>query len=261
MSKYSKEIQECIKKAAIASCNDHFRFSGKPEELLAREYMFTVNLAKQINLENGYGADPYEIRIEESTKDFCRRCCPNLRFARSSIRNKKKFAKRSLRRHKESIDVSRTGNIDVAVYTEAHDQYLEKTPECAIELKAFNPSKASIISDLERNLQYFKIKSSIGTSRVNSTFFSALHSYKAGANANRESFLEQRYRDYLKGLKRLGLKTNLEVFEISRENEGEINSDYHEVEQPDGTVTIEEERWLDSSTKHYFLGVVVEFTR
>ncbi|WP_426992000.1 hypothetical protein [Methylomonas sp. CM2] len=202
-----------LKTALNQSCNDARMFSDDDTNLINAEYLITVNIAKSIAAMNKDFGGPYKIHLEHSTKKFSSSCPPLL---------SKKYSNNPFGYTEElrqgNLNTKRAGKIDIAVYTDGH--ILDK-PYCAIEVKGFNPSKAKIIEDLERNLEYFSLAANTGLSELPFSLFAALHSCKNTwcdakelTNINR---ITNRYKKYIASLSMPNnTRYNIQVFTIRR---------------------------------------------
>lgn len=223
------------------SCDDAFYFSDDETHLIDAEYLLTVNAAKAIKGLNHYFGSPYKICLENDTKKFASACTPlvtkvaagNLQGYKSVIRT--------------SNNSSRSGRIDIAIYTKHN---IIDVPLCAIEVKGFNPSKPLIIEDLERNAEYFDLRSRTGGSTLPFAVFIALHSYQGVWNDKKEvsnlSRVKKRYQSYIDSNNNLkSLSQCVDVFTIRR---GTL---------PDPNDPHIQEHGLQGDEDYLFIGVVV----
>ncbi|MEH0758694.1 hypothetical protein H4F20_03285 [Vibrio sp. 16] len=236
-------IKQQLKSALIESCDDSLYFSGDETSLIDAEYLLTVNSVKSIKKLNSCFGDPYKIFLEHSTAEFSTNCPPpvmkvktNTPFRRSILRNSK-------------LNTALTGKIDIAIY-DGRAQ-LPK-PECAIEVKGFNPQKDKILDDLIRNLEYFTMQANTGTSRLPSAYFIALHSYKNTMSDKKEASnlkrVEKRYWNYLSTLQLPSqVKASVEIFTIRR---GLV---------PDKDDPHTAQFGLDGTEDYHFMGAIIGY--
>lgn len=162
------EIEKKIFLGLTEACKDAFRFTGVINEQIEPEYILTVNIAKQlneINSENSGFGEPLIIKVEEDTTTFASECVP--------LELWEDIFNSSLR---DSHNACRNGKIDIAVYeTVIPKNFENRVPKCPIEVKKFNPTKAEIIKDLIRNIDYFKVSDKTGENRLNKAYFTCLH--------------------------------------------------------------------------------------
>lgn len=241
----STSFRETLVKAMKRACDDMLRFSGEPARQINAEYLFTVAVAKQLDGLNGYYGDPYRIYLEKNTRDFALDCLLPVRLGNP-------LQRRAYRFRKGVPNILRNGRIDVAVYEDIpNNGYLGPRPVCAIELKGFNPTRALVLKDLRRNLEYFSIKGNTGGSVLGSALFGALHSWSKVGTQSEEDVKSETLRSKYEGwLSELPMASNLRsavtVHHVSQDLEGEV------VDEGDYQV-------LNSDTIHNFVGIVVEF--
>lgn len=206
------DIINKLKESMRTSCDDAFYFSDDETQLIDAEYLLTVNAAKAIKKLNHYFGSPYKICLENDTKKFASACTPLM----TKVKADNFLGYKSVIRTPNNT--SRSGKIDIAIYTESNSF---DVPLCAIEVKGFNPSKPLIIKDLERNAEYFELKSPTGGSILPFAVFIALHSYKGVWNDKKEqsnlSKVKNRYQSYIDDNNKLNsLSQCVDVFTIRR---------------------------------------------
>lgn len=234
-----------LKEAMRTSCDDALYFSDDETQLIDAEYLLTVNAAKAIKDLNRYFGDPYKICLEENTKKFATSCTPlfDKNAAKEGFRYKQKIRSRN--------DSKRSGKIDIAIYTT--DNAWE-CPLCAIEVKGFNPRKNLIISDLERNAEYFGLTSPTGNSTLPFSVFIAMHSYKNVFTDVKEQGnidkVKERYARYIESSPILKvLQYNIDVVTIRRGLPPDLDDpDVHRL-------------GLHGDEDYHFVGVVVVFNQ
>lgn len=258
---------ELLKEAMNITLQDILLFTDNPTVGIQAEYLLTVNVAKEIAKLNRYYADPYIIYLEKKTTHFARQCLPAIVWGKarltdglSRIQALKERQKNTRLLNFKQVDTKhRTGKIDVAIYQHPKNGQLGEQPLCAIELKSFNPSKNKIIADLERNLFFLNLKANTGDSALPYTLFGALHWNKKinrHDECKHKRSLDQKYDQILSYLKLNNphIIFRKEIFTLS---------------QSEGTVEIEDVdldreaiiETLDTSTKHYFIGVIICFEK
>lgn len=112
------------------------------------EYLLTVKIAESLAKDNS----EHKIKLEERTKDFANCCVENYGKGFSSLEN----------------NVQRNGRVDIAVYsTDSNTGHLPYKALFPIEIKNINPYQFDVISDVERNLGFFKIQDpNTGSSKI-----------------------------------------------------------------------------------------------
>lgn len=241
------DIKEQLKKAMVAACNDMLMFEGSRSRKIKTEYLFTVNVAKAITKLNCGDADPYRVCLEMDAKAFARDCIKPILKGNPLIRGSTIF-------RSAVTPIDRPGRIDVAIYINdaSNNSYQGTPPLCAIELKAFNPSRTVVLKDLRRNLQYLRLSGSTGRSVLPYTFFAALHAVNKIANNEQQLIhntkeIKDRYSRWLAELGTLSdINVEVDSFTLSSELIGETSHDgYREV--------------LDRDSRHHFIGVIICF--
>lgn len=237
------DIKKAVQDGMSQACEDMNSFCNQPERQFNAEYLFTVATARKISDLNGPPADPYHIKIEQSTKTVQRDCLrPFLSVVSSASGPRSTIA-----RHKHPIPaVSRNGRVDIAVYADTPPaSYLGEKPLCIIELKGFNPSKRLVLEDVRRNLEFHRLTGATGPSVLSFSFFAALHT---STPEQSDAALRQKNKWYSDLLKQLGdindFKLEISTFTVSLDAEGRLEEELHEIV-------------LNSSTKHHYLGVIV----
>lgn len=238
------DITEKVKVAMKAACNDMLRFSDEPARKINAEYLLTVNVAKAIDELNMQPADPYKIYIEKPTRDFARDCLHPVVFGNPLVRGSS-----VLRKGRPSI--KRNGRIDVVVYyNDPLTAYFGTQPLCAIELKGFNPTRALVVADLQRNLEFHKVFGNTGESVLPFSLFSALHSFnstydEAGLLANLAK-VDNFYKSLIPQVGDLnGHEFRIQSFTVSRDLIGRVLDEGEEHEA------------LDTDARHHFVGAIV----
>lgn len=263
------DLMRLIKNAMNLSLEDILLFTDNPMNGIQAEYVFTVNVAKEIAKLNQENADPYTIVLEQQTIKFARQCLPSIVQGKSEIQDNELTAFQRVKARKEQTKFlnfkqvnkkHRTGKIDVVVYKKSVDIFLGKyQPVCVIELKSFNPPKNKIVADLERNVFFLSLKGNTGESMLNCTFFAALHWNKKISVENDEKQKEILNKKYEKILTPLKLNNphiivHKEIFSLSK-SIGEIEIDDIDVENDKVIESI------DTSTKHHFMGAIICFEK
>lgn len=148
-------------------------------KLIDAEYLITVNIAQSLKALNLYLGSPYQILLEHPTKEFATNCTPLI------LKNKPYTFNTTSQIRSGTYDSNkRSGKIDIAIYDNCTPAY-GQLPLCAIEVKGFNPSKSSIIKDLERNLSFFEITSNTGNSTLPLAAFATIKLYFNSAKQNK----------------------------------------------------------------------------
>ena len=245
---YQKQIINAIKTGMSNACRAMYSFTDEPALAFNAEYLFTVSTANAINEHNYVPAHSYEIRIEHSTKKFARDCLPPFKLGTQMVRGSNKL------RSKVPPKIERNGRIDIAVYYDApKSRYLGRQPLCAIELKGFDPARKLVMDDLRRNLELMRVSGNTGNSVLEFATFAALHERPAPKDLSEAmaygAEIKTKYQGWLAGLgQRNDVVETIETFTVSWD--------------PHGTITEEaEELVIDKSTRHYFIGVIVTFSR
>lgn len=242
------EIVAAIKIGMRNACTDMHYFTAQPQLCFNAEYLFTVNTAKAINDHNYVPGHRFEIRIEQGTQKFARDCLPLIKRGNPMIRGSSVF------RGKINPKIERTGRVDIAVY---HDPINRATfgsiPLCAIEVKGFNPARILVLKDLRRNLEFMRLNGPSGPSQIEFTSFAALHDASQATDLEAiEYSLGDIRRKYSKWLSELGalteVITEIETFTVSSDSQGTISEEVGEAV-------------IDLSTRHHFVGVIVNFVR
>lgn len=239
------EVTAAIKIGMDRACADMYSFTDRQGLAFNAEYLFTVATAKAIDKHNFLPAHAFEVRIEHATRKFARDCLPPFKRGHPMVRGS------TLLRGKVSPKIERPGRIDIAVYYEpTHPLALGRVPLCAIELKGFDPARALVLQDLRRNLQLMRVVGPTGPSYLKFTSFAALHSVAEPKDtASEHKAILKKYNKWMAGLpSRNDVVETVETFTVSCE--------------PDGTVSEElEEKVIDTSSRHHFIGVIVTFAR
>ena len=229
------------------ACADMHSFCNSPSQQFNAEYLFTVATARAIDRFNGPPADPYEIRIEHSTREFARDCLPVWKRVGSPLRPNSTI----LRAKQPRPNIKRSGRIDIAVYHDSNSSthLFGSQPLCAIELKGFNPPRHLVLEDLRRNLDFHRLDGATGPSVLDLSFFGALHSRSAKRATNNEQSVKERYRKWITELGPIrDLVTHILTFTVSIDATGEVVEEVNE--------------WvLDTTTIHHFIGAIVVFER
>lgn len=228
------------------SCADMVDFTDDPAKPPNAEYLLTVNVAKEIRNLNYSAGDPYDIRLEEHTEQFARNCLFPSKFVGHPL------AHVSTKFRLGTPKINRNGRIDVAVYENIpNNGYFGAQPICAIELKGLNPKMSSALSDMRRNLEFFRVSGNTGGSVLRFSIFAALHSFKRSSDEDRVQANEVKLKEkYQKALAQLGsthdISVDIQVHTISKELVGRVlNEGEHKV--------------LDTSAIHHFAGIIVTF--
>ena len=167
-----------------AACDDTVVFTEDFSRPIDAEYLAAVYVAKQIaTLNTGLGY-PLKIYLEMCAESFKAECTPLLASVAAANLTGKKLVPRS------RTSIGRSGRIDVAVM---RDGELDRVPVCAIEMKAFNPSRARVVADLRRNAEYFE-SGSTGASQIEFVTLAAVRSYYV--TESRESKARKTFEGY-----------------------------------------------------------------
>jgi hypothetical protein len=233
---------EAMMKAMRAACNDAFAFTDSLTEEIAAEYLLTVHVARSINELNRTSATSYEIRIECPTRKFATECVPLMK----KVPDANFTGYRSILRGR--LNTLRNGRIDVAVYD---GRAPLPSPVCAIELKGFNPSNSTVLTDLRRNAELFSLTAPTGDSTLPLAVFGALHSVRKLGQIDREGenlrSVEDRYRGLLAQVgHRERYLADVKSFSVRHQSERDgIDADG----SPD----------FASDDNHHFIGALVVF--
>ncbi|EMM6942989.1 hypothetical protein RGI86_003072 [Morganella morganii] len=246
MEKRIIDIISKVKSGMNQAYVDTLNFTDDPAAKFGAEYLFTVNVAKEIGRLNGPDADPYQIYIEASVKKVARDCLPLIKRGNPMVRGSSII-------RKGVPFMEREGRVDIAVYTDVMPYKGNgNTPFCIIELKSFDPAKELIIKDLKRNLDFITLSGPTGKSSVEMCLFSAVHSVLPTNDSvllnEQMSKIKTNYSNCLSKVGTLdGIKTDIQVFTLSKDVEGRILDDI-------------EGYYVDTDSKHHFMGVIVIFT-
>ncbi|EJL6264484.1 hypothetical protein NMS06_003255 [Vibrio cholerae] len=246
MKKRISDIVSKVKSGMNQAYADTLNFTDDPAARFGAEYLFTVNVAKEIGRLNGPDADPYQIYIEASVKKVARDCLPLIKRGNPMVRGS------SILR-KGAPFMKREGRVDIAVYTDVMPYKCNgNTPFCIIELKSFNPTRKLIVKDLKRNLEFLTLSGQTGKSFVEVGLFSAVHSVlptNDPAQLDKQvSKIKDNYSHWLSEVGNLdGIETDIQAFTLSKDVDGRIMDDI------DGY-------YIDTDSKHHFIGVIVIFT-
>ncbi|WP_423807225.1 hypothetical protein OUO06_09445 [Photobacterium damselae] len=246
MKKRIGDIVSKVKSGMNQAYADTLNFTDDPAARFGAEYLFTVNVAKEIGRLNGPDADPYQIYIEASVKKVAKDSLPLIKRGNPMVRGSSII-------RKGSPFMEREGRVDIAVYTDVMPYKCNgNTPFCIIELKSFNPARKLVIKDLKRNLEFLTLSGLTGKSFVEVALFSAVHTV---APTNDSAQLDKQVKkikdDYSNWLSEVGnlagIDTDIQIFTLSKDVEGRIMDDI------DGY-------YVDTDSKHHFIGVIVIFT-
>lgn len=242
-----KEVNIAVEKAMNKTLKDIEVFVDDLTEGVQAEYLFTVNVAKELSTYNDLPGFPYKIRLERKAKNFARECLPKVKRVGSP------WKKNSTELLKEIPKNYREGKIDLAVYKDNVTLHFSDYPLCAIELKAFNPQKSKIIADLERNLAFLNLKANTGESVLEFTIFAAFHWCKRISIGEDQKHIENLKQKYEKIFSELSKFTSIKLHEP---NIFTLSSSLGVVEHVD-----EETAEINTSTKHHFSGVIITFSK
>ncbi|CAK3435726.1 Restriction endonuclease [Vibrio crassostreae] len=246
MKKRIGDIVSKVKSGMNRAYADTLNFTDDPAARFGAEYLFAVNVAKEIGRLNGPDADPYQIYIEASVKKVAKDCLPLIKRGNPMVRGSSII-------RKGPPFMEREGRVDIAVYTDVMPYKCNgNTPFCIIELKSFNPTRKLVIKDLKRNLEFLTLSGPTGKSFVEVVLFSAVHTV---APTNDLAQLDKQVKkiqdDYSNWLSEVGnlagIDTDIQTFTLSKDVEGRIMDDI------DGY-------YVDTDSKHHFIGVIVIFT-
>ena len=244
---YFIDIKEKVKKAMLQACNDVLEFTDKADKKINAEYLFTVNVAKSVKELNSQPGDPYKIYLEKNTKHFAKDCLKPYIPGSPLVKGSSTFLK-------STPKIDRNGRIDVAIYADIPDDgYFGEQPLCAIELKGFSPKRNLVISDLKRNLEYFRVSGNTGDSVLNFALFASFIKYKKFENDDRISSNEIKakslYQNYLSELGNIDdIDVIIETFTVRKDTTGKVY-DYLEYSE------------IDTKSKHHFIGIMICFKR
>ncbi|WP_323941622.1 hypothetical protein [Aeromonas caviae] len=228
-------------------------FTGDQTQKFGAEYLFTVNVAQAIGNLNDHDGEPYKIYIEAKTKIVARDCLPVIKGTKAA-RGGFSINKETIFRCNHAIPfIERNGKIDIAVYRESDDcDFFDYVPFCVIELKSFNPTRNLVVRDLKRNSELLRASGPTGKSSIQVGVFSAAHQIRNFKN-DEEIISETReiISNYKNWCSEIGNTSDLDIvtkgFLLSREMEGDIT---YEI---DGS-------YIDTSTRHCFIGIIVILT-
>ncbi|MEI1682326.1 hypothetical protein V8P49_14045 [Acinetobacter baumannii] len=242
-----ENVSVAIEKAMHTTLGDIRRFVNDLTEGIQAEYLFTVNVAKELAKHNIGPGDPYKIRLERKVNVFARDCLPKIKIQGNRWeKNSRKFLKDIPKTYRE-------GKIDLAVYVDGYLPYPTTYPLCAIELKAFNPAKCKIKDDLLRNQALLNLQANTGESVLKFTHFAAFHWYKTITIGDEKEHFYKLNEKYLKLINELPKLPNIKahdpkIFMLSN-SQGDIEM------EADNTEVI------DTSTKHHFSGVIITLSK
>jgi hypothetical protein len=248
-----EKIVVAIREAMVDSCNDMLNFTDEPSKAFNAEYLFTVNLAKAIQRQNCYHADPFTIYLERDAMAFAHDCLKPVVFGHPLKSGMTRFRK-SHRIFRNTNKDIRNGRIDISVYYEApNNGYMGKQPLCAIEVKGFKPRRTLVIADLKRNLKFHRVSGSTGDSVLQLSMFAALHSFpkvKDDIHIDKNvGSLKSKYESWLSELGDISdVEHNVSVFTVSKELVGRVLDE--------GEYMV-----LDTDSRHHFVGCIVLFER
>lgn len=253
MTSEISSIIEKIQRGMKKSYNDTLNFTGDPTQKFGAEYLFTVNVAQTIGELNGPNGEPYKIYIEAKTKTVARDCLPVLKREKGvgggSFVNRK-----AIFRCNHSLPaIERNGKIDIAVYRENDNrEFFDHVPFCVIELKGFNPTRNLVVKDLKRNTELLRASGPTGASSIQVGVFSSAHQIKKFDTEKKTTHeINKIISKYKKWYSEIGnisdLDIKIESFLLSREMEGDIT---YEIDGP----------YVDTSTRHCFIGIIVIIT-
>lgn len=184
MRSWRDDICEKIFAGLRGACDDTVAFTEDWTRPIDAEYFASVHVAKQIaSINSGLGS-PLKIYLETCARRFKEKCTPLL----MSVPAANVTGKTSVLRGQASI--GRIGRIDVAVMREGQ---MDAIPVCAIELKAFNPSRSSVLTDLRRNAEYFE-PGRTGASQIEFAALAAIRSY--GTAGSQEAKARKTFEGY-----------------------------------------------------------------
>jgi hypothetical protein len=242
-------MNTCFRQSLItamgAACDDMLRFTGKPAKPINAEYLFTVSVARQIDRLNSCNGEPYQIYLEKNRRDFARDCLLPVTWGHPLTRSSSVFRSRGSKFYGKE-------RIDIAVYQDIpNNGYMGSQPVCAIELKGFNPSQNLVMKDLRRNLEYFQLTGSTGSSVLGLAFFGSLHCWAPIGSAVEErarcDSIQKKYNGWLSQLPKVpNVRTSITIHDVRSDLEGEV------VEEAGCEV-------LNADTKHKYVGIIVEF--
>lgn len=165
------------------SLDDVYLFTGEDCQVSLPEYLFTVNIAKELsevfNVFKGY-----EILIEAKTKSLIKLALPlNLVVSFFSTTKNKKIKRVTY--GKEKI---RNGRVDLAVVdTRPSNFNFIGSLRHIIEVKGINPANKKVKEDLERLLAFTQLKNEVGSSCIKSSFFATLYQFKDKKSFDRKN--------------------------------------------------------------------------
>lgn len=254
----SHNLSDFIKTAIFNTFKDVDTFYSDPRDLIHAEYLFTVNTAKALSVSGFEGGEPYRIIMEKNTDELIKDCFPQYKIEKNGggLFGKSTIVKTKIKNYSKV----RKGRVDVVVYKSNEDIYTYQNyflPICLIELKAFNPSFKGVRTDLERNIAILNLEANTGQNSVSFTAFSALEWNQRISIENDERHklrVEKKYESIIKSIPDINVnfKVDIKVFTIKKSH-GDITSDV-EFNKDGVPYEIFE---IDTSTKHYFVGVII----
>lgn len=252
-------IRTGIINAMKQTCCETFLFAEDPNQPFKTEYHLTINIAKKISEQNQHIGSIYKLILEHSIIDFATEGPEPIVFAEpnnicspATFRgNYDDFTRKHPPKKKRKEGEECKERIDLAIYC---DERFGKYPVCAIEVKGFNPQRARIIEDLNRNLSLLSIEAPIGLTRLNLTAFAALHSNQNPKPDKEQTQLTRLKRRYGKYLSELccaldGVICHIDTFTVSSRS----LDDFCSIEIEDGEYSPE--------NTHHWIGVIVSFSK
>lgn len=237
------EIVNKVKKGMLEAYKDTCTFTDNPAEKFGAEYLFTVNVAKEIGRLNGPDVDPFNIKLEHDVSKLATDCLPLIKRGNPFIKGQT-----ILRRGTPIIE--RTGRVDIAIYCDAPAlQGHGNIPFCVIELKSFNPTKKPVIADLQRIAEFIKLSGPTGKSFLKYGAFSAVHDIKKIDSENniykKKESIRNTYEKWISKTSMLdGLDISVDEFKLSKDTEERLQED------TDGY-------YIDVDAKHCFIGIII----
>lgn len=235
-----------MKKSASVTYLMDFSSGGK----INIEYVATVAIGQSLVKSESFFHDDDKILFECHTDEFINATVPvSIPLEPNNI-----LSSRIVRKN---VNTTRSGRIDIAIFD---CRPCFKRAKCAIEVKGDNPAKNLLISDIRRNLEYFKHTGSTGESTLELALNCSFHSYNVSTKKNycittnhkedRIKKLKIKYKKYINELKNeipSDISVEIDVFTATSFLLAP-EADQHEYE-------------LHMDNLHLTLGVIVIFER
>ena len=195
------DIVEAVKVGMKKSASVTYLMNFSSGRQINIEYVATVSIGLSLVESESFCYDDDKIIFEYHTDKFInatvplsRRLEPNNIFSRHIVR--------------ENVNTTRSGRIDIAILD---GRSCFDRPKCAIEVKGDEPAKNLLISDIRRNLEYFKHTGPTGASTLELALNCSFHSYNVSTKKSycittqhkedRIRKLKRKYKKYINELK------------------------------------------------------------